>query len=81
MRTLLLSSVALSMLVLGSACGEAKPATDPSSTTGAPVSAEAKEGESCGGGAAAPAKPRTCAAGLTCKNDAGDPTFPGKCVK
>jgi hypothetical protein len=30
---------------------------------------------------AAPAKPKSCAAGLTCKNEAHDPGFPGKCTK
>jgi hypothetical protein len=46
-----------------------------------PITAPAKEGEGCGGTTVAPAVPRSCASGLVCKNEAGDPTFPGTCVK
>jgi hypothetical protein len=45
------------------------------------VTQVARDGETCGGAAVAPATPATCAPGLVCRNDANDPTFPGTCSK
>jgi hypothetical protein len=67
-----------------SACGGNKAAATSPSPTSAPAASDtdlAKEGETCGGPAAAPAKPKQCAAGLTCQNEANDPGFPGTCQK
>jgi hypothetical protein len=37
-------------------------------------------GQTCGGAALPPEPLRVCEAGLTCRNDANDSTFPGICV-